>query len=109
VKLHDFGLWFFGWRLEEWSATVSQDPRGFTIFYDGVAIGHQYCSSSYLGFPLFQVQVLTGEGVPYILILKDKPLSGSRAEPGVQYFQFNDRLILNDFKIISNPHYKGQI
>ena len=96
MKITDFGLWFKGEDDEGrffWSSTIPQ-ARVFYIFYDGILIVGA-CDHGYSLIPSYHK--------PYkIKIIKDCPLFSG-------IYKIGRPLTLEDFEIIPNPDYKGDV
>jgi hypothetical protein len=96
VKLTDFGLWFKFWneaaRTTTRSTTIPQ--KGFFyILYDGVELGHQYSD--------FDLMIMPDQ--QFIIKLKNNfKLHGDSHRIGRQ-------LTLDDFEVIPNPNYGGDL
>jgi hypothetical protein len=96
MKITDFGLWFFFYGTYEWLATTP--PEGdFHIYYDGVQIGTQW-SDFFLAI---------SSDTPHIIKLKkDFPNYWDGRYDG---YNIGRPLPLDDFEIILNPDYKGDL
>ena len=105
MKLHDFGLWFHRWSLghgdkNRWLTTIPEIIlNNFHIYYDGVHLGQQYED--------FHLHIYND--VPYtIKLAKDFPIYNEFY--GIRPFTIYSvgrHLMLDDFKIVKNPDYKG--
>jgi hypothetical protein len=97
VKLTDFGLWF-GYLIDEddnlgWSTTIPREGY-FEMFYDGVNLATQWGD--------FDLEVYGDD--PYMIKFKN---NFTRSMEG--FHRIGRRLTLDDFEIIPNPDYRGDL
>ncbi len=94
MKLHHFGLWFRYVECDRynWSTTIPLYTSH--IYYDGRLLGIQYRN--------FILWVY--EGRPQIINLKNNFIMNNDG-----YYDIGRPLTLDDFEIIENPNYKGNI
>jgi hypothetical protein len=96
MKLTDFGLWFDYWEdgeLVSWSKQPPSTRYEFNINYHGLCLGYQ----------LYDYGVTIFDSEPYLI-----KLNTLRIPHGNTYL-FNRLLTLDDFEIIPNPKYKGDL
>jgi hypothetical protein len=95
MKLHHFGLWFCGWSSNNWSTAIPQTGL-FHIYYDGRLLGAQFRD--------FNLWVY--EGRPHIINLKSYLTNTTSI---YHRYDIGRPLTIDDFEIIENPNYKGNI
>lgn len=97
MKLHDFGLWFKCWTTPytwSWSTTIPQDGSHYSIYYDGLFLGHQDKS--------FDLLVYDDK----LLIIKLKNKFQRLVSSSSEWYQIGRHLTIDDFELVENPRYK---
>ncbi len=96
MKLHHFGLWFRYVECDRYNWSTTIPLYSSHIYYDGRLLGIQYRS--------FNLWVY--EGRPHIINLKSYLTNTISI---YHYYDIGRPLTLDDFEIIENPNYKGNI